>query len=144
MKLERYQSTITLEAALELLLNVRKAANVVSRNLAMVVVDIGGRVVVAQNMDGSQISAMRLAEDKAFTAVACGAPTEAWSDCSKPDGSDWGLALSAGGKFIVFPGGLPIKINGVLLGGLGVSGGPAEIDRSCGASALIATGFDSV
>ena len=88
MKLERHQATITLEAALELLVNVRKAANEVSRNLAMVVVDIGGRVVVAQNMDGSQISAMQLAEDKAFTAVACGAPTEAWSDCSKPDGSD--------------------------------------------------------
>jgi len=136
------QPTVSLDAALAVLAGARAEAERQARALAMVVVDPGGNVVASQRMPGAQLVAMTLATDKAYTAVACGAPTEAWGACSQPGESDWGLALSAGGRFIVFAGGLPLKVGGVVVGGLGISGGPSEIDRACGAAGMASAGFD--
>jgi len=142
--LQRFESTVTLDAALATLAGARMEAESRGRALAMVVVDPGGNVVASQRMDGAQLVAMELATDKAYTAVACGEPTELWAECTQPGNSDWGLALSAGGRFIVFAGGLPLKVNGVVVGALGISGGPSEIDRACGVAGIVSAGFEAV
>ncbi len=143
-KILRDQPSVTLDAALVVLEGARREAQRQDRSLAMVVVDPGGNIVASQRMDGAQLVATTLATDKAYTAVACGAPTEEWGQCSQPGQSDWGLALSAGGRFIVFAGGLPLKVDGVVVGGLGVSGGPADVDRGCALHGMVSAGFDPV
>jgi uncharacterized protein GlcG (DUF336 family) len=140
--LHQARPSITLDGALAVLAGVRAAAVEQARALAMVVVDIGGNAVATQRMDGAQLIAMPLAMDKAFTAVAADAPTEAWAEGTQPGQSDWGLSLSAGGRFIVFAGGLPLRADGVTVGGLGVSGGPSDVDRACGLAGIAAAGFD--
>jgi len=140
----RTTSVVTLDAALEALAGVRIEAQNRNVVLAAVVVDTGGNIVASMRMDGSQLVAMPLAIDKAFTAVACGMPTETWGLGSQPGGPDWGLALSAGGRFVVFAGGLPMRSNGTLVGGLGVSGAASEVDRACAAGGLKSSGFDQV
>lgn len=133
---------VTLDAALAVLEGVRTTAMAHGRALAATVVDTGGNAVATIRMDGAQLVAAPLAAGKAWTAVACNAPTESWAECSLPGASDWGLAGCADGRFTVIAGGLPLRVDGRCTGGVGVSGGPAAIDRMCAQAGLLAAGFD--
>ena len=135
---------VGLDLAQALLAGVREEAE--SRGVAMgaAVVDLGGQVVAALRMDGAQLPALNLAIDKAYTAVSFGHPTEFWAASTRPDGSDWGLASTLGGRIVVFAGGLPIRADGALAGGLGVSGAASEVDRACAAAGLRAAGLEAV
>ena len=133
---------VGLDLALAVLAGVREEAE--RRGVAMgaAVVDLGGQVVAALRMDGAQLPALNLAIDKAYTAVSFGHPTEFWAASTRPDGSDWGLASTLGGRIVVFAGGLPIRADGALAGGLGVSGAASEVDRACAAAGLRAAGLE--
>ena len=133
---------IGLDLAQAVLQGVREEA--ARRGVAMGagVVDLGGRTVAALRMDGAQLPALDLALDKAYTAVSFGFPTEFWAASTRPDGSDWGLSTSLGGRFVVFAGGLPILAGGALAGGLGVSGAASAVDRACAEAGLRAAGLD--
>ena len=134
----------SLDAALAVLAGVREEAT--RRGVAMgaAVVDLGGRLVASQKMDGAQLVAVDLATDKALTAVAFDHPTEAWAASTTPGGSDWGLSTALGGRLIVFAGGLPLRRDGVMAGAVGVSGAAADVDRACAAAGLAAAGFDAI
>lgn len=116
-----------------------------SKRLAMsaAVVDRGGQLVAVGRMDGAALCATPLATDKAFTAAACEAPTAAWSASTQPGGPDWGMQTAMGGKLTVLPGGLPVIVDGVMVGGLGVSGGECAEDEACAAAALQALALGS-
>ncbi|MFM7718826.1 MAG: GlcG/HbpS family heme-binding protein [Actinomycetota bacterium] len=133
--------SVGLDLALRILDGVRVAAQERGVALAATVVDAGGNVVASIRMDGAQLVAAPLAADKAWTAMAAGAPTERWAEMTNPGGSDWGLSTAIGGRFIVFPGGLPIRVDGELVGGLGVSGAAGSVDRACGEAGLAAAGL---
>ena len=133
--------SVGLDLALRILAGVRAAAEERGVALAASVVDAGGNVVASIRMDGAQLVAAPLAADKAWTAMAAGAPTERWAEMTNPGGSDWGLSTAIGGRFIVFPGGLPIRVDGELVGGLGVSGAAGSVDRACGEAGLATAGL---
>jgi len=132
---------LTLELALRLIDGACREAT--RRNVAMglAVVDTGGSVVATARMDGAQLVAVELATDKAYTAVAFGQPTEAWSASTQPGGADWGLSTTLGGRLVVFAGGLPVHVDGQVVGAIGVSGSAAEVDRACAQAALAAVGL---
>lgn len=135
---------VGLDGALAVLEGVRTEAS--QRNVAMAagVCDLGGHTVAAVRMDGAQLAAFTLAADKAFTAVSFGQPSEAWAQSTRPEGGDWGLATAAGGRIVVFAGGLPLLRNGTLVGAIGVSGAAARVDRACAEAGIRAGGFDAV
>ena len=110
--------------------------------LAFAVVDRGGNPIATLRDDESQLGALSLAIDKAFTAASFGAPTSAWRESSLPGNGDWGLAGTLGGRAIVFPGGVPIYWEGSLIGALGVSGTASEVDEECAAHAVYELGFE--
>ena len=132
---------LTLDLALRMIDGAAQEAT--SRNVAMglAVVDTGGCVVATARMDGAQLIAVDLATDKAYTAVALGQPTEAWAASTQPGGSDWGLSTTLGGRLVVFAGGLPVKVDGHVVGGIGVSGSAATVDRACAVAGLAAVGL---
>ena len=109
--------------------------------LAVAVVDRAGHLVATTRRDGAQFAAMSLAVDKAWTAAAFGAPTSRWAQVSIPGGSDWGLAASVGGRTSVLPGGVPLLSDGVLVGGLGISGAAAQVDEDCAAEVAALAGL---
>lgn len=132
---------MSLPVAQRLVQEVCRAADTAGVRLAAVVVDRGGNLVAAARMDLAQLGAMSLATDKAATAVAFGHPTRAWSEVSRPGGSDWGLAGTLGGRAIVFPGGVPVFLGPDLIGAVGVSGAAAEIDDRCAEQAVDRAGL---
>lgn len=132
---------LTLDDALDLLARVRAAAHQEGLRLAYAIVDSGGNPVVTARDDGSQLGALSLAGDKAFTAVAFGMPTSAWTVSSRPGEGDWGLAGTLGGRAIVFPGGVPLFVGGRLVGAVGVSGTVSTDDERCALAGIASSAF---
>ncbi len=103
------------------------------------VVDAGGHLVHFQRMDRAEIAGPTLAIDKAFTAVAHRVATAELGPLAAPGGPLAGLHANGGGRYVVFGGGLPCwsgspDQDGVVVAGIGVSGGTAEQDEACAAA----------
>lgn len=105
-----------------------KRASELNTAVCLAVCDSSGRSVMTARMDGAPLMAAELAVDKAYTVTAFnGMPTGDW----------WGLIeskpeLRAGlpktPRLIIFPGGVPIELNGLLIGAIGAGGGSSEQD----------------
>lgn len=123
--------SLTLDHAKRILDGIEREA--VERGVSMcaAVVDDGGNPVATARMDGAQLGAYQLAIDKAWTAVAFQAATNEWSEGTAPGRPGWGFSTSLGGRVIVFAGGLPVEREGVVVAGVGVSGGSPEVDLAC-------------
>lgn len=127
---------MSLALAEQLLQGVRDAAAGDGTNVAAAVVDRGGQVVAVARMDGTPSCGVPLAIDKAFSAAAMAAPTDAWAQSTIPGGADWGMSTALGGRMVVYPGGLPLFHDGQLVGGLGVSGADGHQDKSYAAASV--------
>jgi uncharacterized protein GlcG (DUF336 family) len=110
-------------------------ANGLGALVSAAVVDAGGHLVHFQRMDRAEIAGPTLAVDKAFTAVAHRIETALLGPLTAPGASLWGLQANGGGRYVVFAGGLPCWYDGVVVGGVGVSGGTADEDAACARAA---------
>lgn len=105
------------------------------------VTDVSGTLVAFLRMPGAFPQSVRLAIDKAATAAGFGFPTAKWMDvCGDDEGMKLGFSAQPG--LIVFGGGLPIRTQGQLIGGIGVSGASAQQDEACARAGLRAIGAD--
>jgi glc operon protein GlcG len=99
-----------------------------SRNAAIAcsVVDAGGRAVASVRMAGVGYVQLDAARRKANASAMFGAPTGIMSEMM---GTDPKLApVLADPEMLVLPGGLPLVIDGVVVGGIGVAGGHYSVD----------------
>jgi uncharacterized protein GlcG (DUF336 family) len=99
------------------------------------VVDAGGHLVCFERMDDAEIAGPVLAVDKAYTAVAHRSATHDLAPLVAPGGPLAGMASAAHGRFVCFPGGLPLWSGRRVVGGIGVSGGTSEQDLTCARAA---------
>jgi uncharacterized protein GlcG (DUF336 family) len=130
----------SLAQSLELLARIREEAESRSLRLALCVVDSGGHVIASQRMDGAAPGAMQLAVGKAYTAVLWGMPSGSFMGSTQPGGEDWGFNATDR-RTVVYPGGLPLFAEGMLVGGAGASGGAAAEDEECASAAARSLGF---
>ncbi len=135
------RKAISLELALALLSRINDEAASRNLSLAAAVVDDGGHVVASQRMDGSALGALKLAVGKAYTSVLWGAPTGDFMQSTQPGGDDWGWN-STDPRIVVYAGGLPLLVDGELVGGVGASGATAEDDAECVSAAARSLNFD--
>ena len=105
--------------------------------VSLAVVDAGGVLKAFGRMDGAEIAGEVLAVDKAYTAVAHRAATSELASAAVAGGELFGLHAAGRGRYVLFGGGLPVVVAGVVVGGVGVSGGSADQDTGC-ASAMLA------
>ena len=135
------QRHLSLDLALSLLARVREEAAGRDLSLAAAVVDTGGHVLASQRMDGAALGAMQLAVGKAFTAVSWAAPSGAFARSTQPGGDDWGWNTTDP-RIVVYAGGIPLLVEGELVGAIGASGGTAAEDEECVVAAAASLGFD--
>jgi uncharacterized protein GlcG (DUF336 family) len=100
------------------------------------VVDSGDQLVAFERMDGADLVTINLARDKAYSALVNHMPTSQLAALVQPGAEFYGYDSLAGGRMIVFGGGLPIEKAGVLVGAVGASGGSAEQDEACARAGL--------
>jgi uncharacterized protein GlcG (DUF336 family) len=111
-------------------------ARTIGALVSVAVVDQGGHLVHFQRMDRAEIAGPTLAVDKAFTAVAHRIATADLGALTQAGGDLWGLPANGGGRYVVFGGGVPCWHEGLVVGGVGVSGGTSAEDVECAEAAL--------
>lgn len=87
------------------------------------VVDSGGHLIAFSRMDGAFVQSIDSSLKKAMTAASYGEPTGGMAE-----GIDLKLAIATEGKRINLPGGLPIIVDGYLVGGIGIGSGTGAQD----------------
>ena len=131
--------SIDADTAMRAITAVVEKAKSMNLKVAVVVADESGHVKASLCMDGSQLLALQVATDKAFTAVCMRAPTDALFEVFKAD-PPLLLGIPHIPRVRLFGGGFPIQEGGYVIGGLGVSGGHYTEDMLCASSGLEAIG----
>ena len=119
----------------------RKAASVAlaearanNWTMAAAVVDPGGILVYFERMDDTQNASSKIAIDKARSAALFKRPTKTFQDSIERGGI--GLRVMKLRGAMPVEGGVPLVVNGQIVGGLGISGGTAEQDGQCAKAAV--------
>src|SRR5207245_2330144 len=115
-----YGLPITLEQAKKVMVGAEAEAKKNNWNVVIAVLDSGGNVVMLQRMDGAQFGSIEVAREKAYSAVAFRRPTKLFQDLIEQGGVNMRLLRVSG--LSPLEGGLPIIVDGKLVGGVGVSG----------------------
>ncbi|HUK32789.1 MAG TPA: heme-binding protein [Vicinamibacterales bacterium] len=136
-KLPPYGLSITNEQAKRVADAALAPARANGWTVVVAVVDTGGSLVYLEKLDQTQIGSVAIAEDKARSAAIFKRPTKMFHE-RLARGGDGLIVLRLNGAIPV-EGGLPIVVDGKLIGALGVSGGSSAEDEVCaeaGAAAL--------
>jgi glc operon protein GlcG len=105
--------------------------------MAAAVVEPTGVLVYYEKMDNTQIGSASVSIDKARTAALFKRPSKAFQDLVAGGGA--GLRVLSLPNAVAIEGGVPIVVNGQIIGAIGVSGDTSDHDGICaqaGAAAL--------
>jgi glc operon protein GlcG len=105
--------------------------------MAVAVVDPGGNLVYYEKMDNTQLGSARVAINKARSAALFKRPTKAFADRLAAGGAGAGVLAIEGA--VPVEGGVPLLIDGHIVGAIGLSGDTSEHDGVCAQ-----TGADSL
>ena len=122
---------LTIDGAMKLLEAAMAKAREMKVPECIAVVDAGGHLLAFARMDGAFALSIDTALVKAMTAASYGIPT---GDIAA--GVDIKLAIATQGKRVNLPGGLPVIVDGHVVGAIGVGSGTGEQDREVAAAAL--------
>ena len=122
---------LTSEGALKLLQAAIAKAKEMKVPQCISIVDAGGHLIAFARMDGAFVQSIDTALMKAKTAASYGVPT---GDIAA--GVDLKLAIATQGQRINLPGGLPVIVDGHVIGAIGVGSGTGEQDRQVANAAL--------
>ena len=124
-------SALDLERATRLIASIERKALSEGKQAVIAVSNAQGNPIAVHVMDGAYLVSYEVAVRKAYTAVAVKMPTAELAKLVQPGGTFYGLQNLD--RIVTFGGGVPLYENGVLVGGLGVSGGTGEEDHALAA-----------
>ena len=120
-----------LKAADALIENVLAKARETGVLAVCAVCDAGGNLIALKRDNDAYIASIKIAQDKAYTAVSLKMPTYKLENLTKPGDSLYGIQHQDN-RIVVFGGGIPLYKDGKIVGGFGVSGGTLEQDTFLG------------
>ena len=95
--------------------------------MCIAVTDESGNLIAFERMNDTKLTSIDLAIDKAFTAAGVKKGTHVLGEVSQPGAPAYGLSSTLGGRMVVLTGGLPVLVDGEVVGSIGVSAGsPAQ------------------
>ena len=122
---------LTHDGALRLLAAAVEAADAIGVPQCVAVVDEGCNLLAFVRMDGARVLSIESATRKAMTAATTGQPTSAIA--TERAGA---LAAATDGRMTNLKGGLPIRVEGQVVGGIGVGSGAGEQDLAVAEAAV--------
>jgi len=126
------KKTISLALAKKIAAAAEAKAAKDSLAVVITILDDGGNLVYLERMDNAQLGSIEVATEKAKTAVFFKRPSKAYED----------RIVSGETKLLKIPnvmpieGGIPLIVDGVLVGAVGVSGGTGQQDGSVAQAAV--------
>ena len=105
----------------------RAKAEAIGVPMCIAITDESGNLVAFERMDGGKVTSITIAIDKSYTASAAKKATHEYGVASQPGNPAYGINSAIGGRLMVVGGGLPISVDGAVVGAIGVSSGtPAQ------------------
>lgn len=121
-----YGPAITLEQAKEVVAGAEAEAQRNNWPVVIAIVDTGGNLVMLQRLDNAQFGSLEVAREKAWSAAAFRRPTKAFEEAIAGGGA--GLRILALEGATPLEGGIPIAVDGQIVGAIGVSGVTSQQD----------------
>lgn len=104
-------------------------------NVVIAVVDDGGHLVYMQRLDGAPTGSIDVAIGKARTAAAFKRPTQVFDEMAKTR-----PAITSIPGIVPLEGGVPVMVDGQLVGAVGVSGATSQQDAQVAEAGISALG----
>jgi uncharacterized protein GlcG (DUF336 family) len=123
---------LTLEAAKRMAAAAETEARTNKWNVVIAIVDDGGHLLYLQRMDDAQLASIDIAQAKARTALLYKRETKTFDD-TLAAGSTKVLGLP---DVLPSEGGIPITVNGRIIGAIGVSGVQSPQDAQIGRAGI--------
>lgn len=99
---------------------IRTELHEMGRTAVIAVADAHGELVALLRLDDAPLSSIAVASNKAFTAARLRRPTREVGAQLRERGTD--IAFYGDSRYLGFGGGVPIHVDGVVVGGIAVSG----------------------
>jgi glc operon protein GlcG len=128
-----YGPPITLEQAKKAMAGAEAEAKKNNWRVVMAILDSGGNLVMLQRLDNAHLGSVEIAKEKARSAVALRLPTKVLQDLVAQGGVNLRY-LNIG--YSVLEGGIPIVMDGKIIGSIGVSGGTSQQDAQIGQAGI--------
>ena len=123
---------ITLEAAKKMMAAAEAEALKNNWNMAIAIVDAAGNSILFEKLDETQPGSIAVAQNKARTAANFKRPTKVLEDMVT-SGRTVFLAIEG---LLPLQGGVPVTVDGKVIGAVGVSGGTAAQDEQVALAAI--------
>jgi uncharacterized protein GlcG (DUF336 family) len=134
------KTSIGSELAHQVIAAAEAKAREIGTPMVIAVCDESGVLKAFSRMDGAALLSVKIAQDKAYTAVGFGMSTDAWHDFIKDDPPLAAGAVGGIDRLVIFGGGYPIKLGDSVVGAIGVSGGHYSQDMEVAQAGLSAVG----
>ncbi len=125
----QYGSNVTLDQARKAVAAADAEARKNGWPMAIAVVDTSGQLVYFQRADNTQTASTAIAQDKAVSAAMFRRPTKVMQDAVAGGGAGIRFLNLRGASTV--EGGLPLTIDGKIIGAIGVSGAASDQDGQC-------------
>src|SRR5262245_39395110 len=136
----RTYASLALEDAKQMLSAAEAKAASLGIPYCVAVVDAGGHLVAFLRQDGALIGSVDLAIDKAVTARIFDKKTSDLATLAQSGKPLYGIQVSNAGKVVIFGGGIPVMLDGSIVGAVGASAGTVEQDIAVAEAAIAALG----
>ena len=113
---------LTLSKSIEAIEKAKAKAAELGVAVTISVVDQAGTLIAVERMDGAIAVSPEISYAKAFTSATLGVPSAGIAEYAVPGKPYFGVTSLVGGKLTPIAGGQPIKMNGAVVGGIGVGG----------------------
>ena len=127
---------LSLEVVKEMAKAAEEKAASINVPVIFAAVDAGANLMLMHRMENAFITSIDIAVNKAFTAACLKQGSHEIAGCVQPGESLYGLQLTNNCRIIPFGGGMPIIVDGEVVGAVGVSGGTVEEDMSIAQAAV--------
>lgn len=122
---------LSLDDARLLIRGAAEKAGEIGVPMCIAVTDESAQLIAFERMDGGKITSSIIAQDKAYTAAGAKRTTESYGAASQPGSPAYGINSAIGGRLLIVAGGLPVVVDGEVVGAIGVSSGTPAQDTEC-------------
>jgi uncharacterized protein GlcG (DUF336 family) len=129
-----YGGPISLDMAKKVMAGAEEEAKKNNWPVVIAILDSGGQEVMVHRLDNAQWGSVQVAKDKARSAVAFRRPTKVFQDAIAQGGANLRLLGLSGASML--EGGIPIVVNGQVVGAVGVSGVTSQQDAQIGQAGI--------
>ena len=112
-----------------LIAGARTRSEAIGVPMCIAITDESGNLIAFERMDGGKVTSTTIAIDKSYTASAAKRATHEYGAASQPGAPAYGINSAIGGRLMVVGGGLPVVVDGQVVGGIGVSSGTPAQDQ---------------